>query len=81
MAYLDRTKLTCPSCGLTDTIRIVVGVGPHSRKGDVPYRTYHAPGPFAEERDDHDKKTGRLLCPRDQSPVWTNKPGRQANTS
>ena len=77
MAYLAPTLLTCATCGLEARIEIVVGEGPASRKGDIPYRSYNDPAPFVKEVQD-DKRTGRLLCPEDGTPVWTNQPGRRA---
>lgn len=72
MAYLKSTRITCPKCGFAANIEIVVGVGPGSRKGDVPYRSYRESGPFIAELDHEDERTGRLLCPADSTPVWTN---------
>lgn len=74
MAFLKPAKLTCPTCSLTGMIQVVVGVGPLSRKGDIPYQSYNKTGPFTEHLDAHGKKTGSLLCPKDGTPVWTNRP-------
>ncbi|MBL4812457.1 MAG: hypothetical protein JKX69_08930 [Rhodobacteraceae bacterium] len=73
MAYLDPTKLTCPTCGHTGQITIVVGVGPHSQQGDTPYRKYKSPEGFTENTD----KTA-LLCPNDGTEVWRNVKGQRA---
>ena len=78
MAYLNPTKLTCPNCDLVAEIRIVVGVGPGTLKGDTPYRRYHNPGPLTEQLDETGKPTGALLCPNDGTVVWTNQPGKKA---
>lgn len=72
MAYLKPTRLKCPKCGFKATIKLVVGVGPGSRRGDVPYENYHSFLPFTEEAHPDGKPTGRLLCPEDGTVVWTN---------
>jgi len=77
MAYLSPTTLTCPECGFSARIKIVVGVGPGSRKGDIPYRRFRTADPFTPELKDG-KKTGTLLCPNDGTPVWTNQAQQQA---
>lgn len=74
MAYLNPTTLTCPECGFSARIKIVVSVGPGSRKGDIAARSFLNPEPFNAELKDG-KKTGTLLCPNDATPVWTNKRG------
>lgn len=74
MAYLSPTTLTCPTCGFAARIKLVEGVGPGSRRGDIPYRRYNSAPPFAEHLDAKGKPTGTLLCPKDATPVWTNQP-------
>jgi hypothetical protein len=81
MAYLDTTTLTCPTCGLSAKASIVVGVGPGSKKGDIPYKTVRSADPFICETDDDGRKTGRVLCPTDGHLVWTDRPGRSASSS
>jgi len=70
MAYLNPTKLTCPTCGFSAQINTVVGVGPGSRKGDIAQRYFNDPGPFTKGKNE----TGvtSLLCPEDGTLVWTN---------
>ncbi|WP_299192304.1 hypothetical protein [uncultured Litoreibacter sp.] len=73
MAYLSPPiTCTCPTCGFKGRFVVVTGVGPQSRKGDIPYKSYKSPGPFTEHLDAQGKKTGSLLCPNDGTPVWTN---------
>lgn len=73
MAYLSPPMTcTCPTCGFKGSLVVVTGVGPQSRKGDIPYKSYKSPGPFTEHLDAQGKKTGSLLCPNDGTPVWTN---------
>ncbi|SMY06085.1 hypothetical protein LOM8899_00206 [Flavimaricola marinus] len=72
MAYLDPTTLTCPSCGLSGEVVIVVGVGPGSRKGDIPYKKAQKAGPFDKSAD------GTLGCPTDGTEVWRNRPAQKA---
>ena len=78
MADLATTPLTCPTCGLSAVVSVVVGVGPGSQKGDIPYRIVRSADPFVSETDDDGRKTGQVLCPTDGSLVWTNEPGRKA---
>lgn len=76
MAYLSPTKLTCPTCGLSARVELVVGVGPGSRKGDLPYRQYREEGPFVASETA--SGLGQLLCPEDGTVVWTNQRAAQA---
>ncbi len=78
MAYLTHISPTCPNCGLTGAVQIVVSTGLASRPGSKPHRRFRTPGPFTPETDDQGHKTGRLLCPADATPVWTNAPGASA---
>ena len=78
MAHLATAAPTCPTCGLTGHVQIVVGTGPASRPGAIPYRHFRTPGPFTAETDDQGRRTGRLLCPADATPVWTDTPGASA---
>ncbi|MFT7594820.1 MAG: hypothetical protein ACI8R4_002144 [Paracoccaceae bacterium] len=78
MAYLDETTLHCPACDHTDRIGLVVGVGPHSRPGDTPYRHYRKPGSFSEGTNSSGAKNGTLLCPKDGTIVWTDQAGQKA---
>lgn len=77
MAYLEHKAIVCPQCGHKGTINIVVGVGPGTQPGDKPYRRYRDPDSFVEETDSG-RKTGRLLCPRDNTEVWANQAGEKA---
>ena len=70
MAYLNPTKLTCPTCGFSAQIETVVGVGPGSRKGDIAQRYFRDPGPFTEAETEDGR--GTLSCPEDGTLVWTN---------
>ena len=60
MAYLQPQTLTCSQCDFRSEITWVVGVGPNSKPGDVPYRHVHKPGDFL--RDDNARDT--LICPK-----------------
>ncbi len=76
MAYLSPSKLTCPTCGLSAQVETVVGVGPGSRPGDIPYRSYNEAGPFTEGKTDDGAKS--LFCPEDGTCVWSNSPSKRA---
>lgn len=76
MAYLEPTRLRCPACGFSARIEILVGVGPGSRKGDIPSRSFMDPSPFVEGRTE-DGGRG-LLCPVDGALVWAVQPARPA---
>lgn len=78
MAYLNPTTLTCSDCGFSARIKIVVSVGPGSRKGDIAGRSFLRPDPFTAQTDEDGQKTGTLLCPHDATPVWTNRPTQRA---
>ncbi len=78
MAHLTNISPTCQTCGLTGVVQIIVGTGPASRPGSKPYRRFRTPGPFTPETDAQGHRTGRLLCPADATPVWTNFPGATA---
>ena len=78
MAYLKPKRLKCPKCGFQATIKTVIGVGPGSRRGDVPSKRFHSCVPFVAETSAAGKPTGRLLCPNDATPVWTNMRGYRA---
>ena len=75
MAYLTHISPTCPTCGISGSVRIVVGTGPASRPGSKPYRRWQDTGPFTAETDAQGRRTGRLLCPTDGAPVWSDTPG------
>jgi hypothetical protein len=77
LAYLSPTTLTCPDCGFSARIKIVVSMGPGSRKGDIAARRFLNPEPFEAELKDG-KKTGTLLCPNDGTVVWINQAGQKA---
>ncbi|QGX97270.1 hypothetical protein EI983_02855 [Roseovarius faecimaris] len=71
MAYrTPPTPLSCPICGFVGHVVIVIGKGPSTRKGDVPYRQFREEGPFikAETEDG----LAQLTCPEDGTVVWTN---------
>ncbi|WP_371226213.1 hypothetical protein [Roseovarius sp. 2305UL8-3] len=77
MAYLTPpTKLICPTCGFEGHIVVVVGVGPGSRRGDIPQRYFNESGPFAKGRTEDG--IGTLNCPKDGTLLWTNKRGARA---
>ncbi|MCF3593477.1 hypothetical protein LZG00_05650 [Rhodobacteraceae bacterium LMO-12] len=65
MAYLAPQTLTCPVCAKTGEITWVVGIGPHTKKGDGPsYKTLMKPGPWLEEAlQERPFWAGRLICP------------------
>ena len=65
MAYLDRTRITCPGCGKSGEVVFVVGVGPNTRPGEGPaYVTLQDAGPWVlEETSAHPFFAGRLSCP------------------
>ncbi|WP_298260558.1 hypothetical protein [uncultured Litoreibacter sp.] len=81
MAYLSPTSLTCPKCDFTDEIRIVVGVGPNSGKGDTPYRRFQGAGGFLKGTNEDGSRDGTLRCPNDGTIVWANKAGKKASDS
>ena len=72
MAYLKPTTLTCPTCDFSAEVKIVVGIGPGSNRGDTPYERYRSAPPFTEGDN------GTLLCPNDGTVVWTNISGTKA---
>ena len=65
MAHLAPQTLTCPACGKTGEIVWIVGIGPHTKKGDGPsYKTLKKPGPWREEAvQKRPFWAGRLICP------------------
>lgn len=76
MAYLDHTRLKCPTCGFKARIKLVVSVGPGTRRGDVPGKYFHDAAPYTEGRTK--EGIGQLLCPNDGTLVWTNQPTQHA---
>ncbi len=70
MAYLKPEILTCPNCDYTTEIEVVVGVGPHSQKGDIPYQ--------AHNRRETDVDGPNITCPNAGTVLWTDKPGKKA---
>ncbi len=72
MAYLQPTTLTCPTCQFSAQIKVVVGIGPGSNRGDIPYERYKSAPPFTEGEN------GQLLCLHDGTVVWTNTAARKA---
>jgi hypothetical protein len=71
MAYLSPTKLKCSNCGFSARIKIVVSVGPQTRRGDIAARNFMSPEPFTEgETEDG---ISSLFCPSCATLVWTNK--------
>jgi len=78
MAYLKPTTLTCPECDFTDEIRVVVGVGPNSEKGDTPYRRSQNAGGFVKGTNEGGSPDGTLRCPNDGTVVWINQAGKKA---
>jgi hypothetical protein len=78
MAYLKPTSLTCPECDFTDEIRVVVGVGPSSAKGDTPYRRSQNAGGFVKGTREDGTRDGTLRCPNDGTVVWINQAGQKA---
>ena len=65
MAYLQPTTLTCPTCQFSVQVKIVVGIGPVSARGDIPSRRYRAAPHFKEATP------GELLSPHEGTVVWT----------
>jgi hypothetical protein len=69
MAYLDTKTLRCPNRDYTEEVEIVVGVGPHSKKGDTPYKRHRR------------SKTGvdgpSITCPNDGTVLWTDIEGKR----
>lgn len=76
MAYLSPTKLTCKNCAFEAQIKLVVSVGPGTRKGDIAARYYHSPEPFTEGKTD--EGISSLYCPSCGTWVWSNKRGANA---
>jgi hypothetical protein len=70
MAYLSPKILHCPNCDYTTKVEIVVGVGPHSKKGDVPYKRHL--------RSDTGVDGPTITCPNDGTVLWTDKAGKKA---
>ncbi|QQP41814.1 Hypothetical protein FKW44_016289 [Caligus rogercresseyi] len=77
--YLKPLRLTCPSCDFSDEIRLVIGVGPHSKPGDTPYRRFNRAGGFTIGLRADGARDGTLQCPNDGTVVWTNEAGKKAD--
>jgi hypothetical protein len=81
MAYLKPKRLKCPACDFADEIGLVIGVGPHSEAGDIPYRRFNKPGGFTVGLRPDGSKDGTLRCPNDDTVVWTNEAGKKADAT
>ncbi|MEJ6708706.1 MAG: hypothetical protein QNK92_07875 [Amylibacter sp.] len=70
MAYLSPKVLSYPNCDYTTKVEIVVSLGPHSKKGDIPSRSH-------QHRD-----TGvdgpTITCPNDGTVLCTDTPRKRA---
>lgn len=81
MAYLSPQRLSCSTCEFSDEIQLVIGVGPQSEEGDIPYRRFNSEGGFVIGLQEDGKRDGTLQCPADGTVVWTDKPGKKADSS
>ena len=79
MAYLRPKHLTCPTCDFSDEIGLVIGVGPGSANGHIPYRRFRKAGGFNIGLTADGSQNGTLICPNDGTIVWTNQSGKKAN--
>nr|WP_325249623.1 hypothetical protein [Amylibacter sp.] len=70
MAYLDPKTLRCPKCDYQTDVTIVVGVGPHSKSGDTPYKRH--------QRNTSGVEGDTITCPNDGTVLWTDIAGHSA---